>query len=174
MLENQNIFLVGPMGAGKTTIGRHLAAALELQFYDVDHEVETRTGANISWIFDVEGEAGFRQRELVAIDELTQKDHIVLATGGGAILHETNRLHLQSRGQVVYLRASVEQQLERTRRDTHRPLLNKGNPRQILEEMMLKREPLYAAIAHVTINTDRHSPKWVVKEIIKSLNLQNV
>ena len=116
-----NIFLVGPMGAGKTTIGRLLAKEMKLDFLDSDHEIESKTGANISWIFDMEGEAGFRERESKMIEELSAHKKIVLATGGGAVLSEQNRRFLQSRGTVIYLMTTINQQVERTRRDQKRP-----------------------------------------------------
>ena len=165
-----NIFLVGPMGAGKTTIGRLLAKELGMEFVDSDHEIEARTGADIPWIFDVEGEAGFRVREQKVIEELTQRRGIVLSTGGGAVLNEDNRRHLQGRGRVVYLATTVNQQLERTRKDQKRPLLkNLDNPQQKLTELMAQRDPLYREIADHIVATGRRGPKTVCAEIVRML-----
>ena len=169
MSTQNNIFLVGPMGAGKTTIGKQLAIAENLTFYDSDHEIETRTGVTIPHIFDIEGEAGFRRREESIIDELTQKQNIVLATGGGAILKTINRQHLMSRGIVVYLHADIEQLLERTSHDKNRPLLQTNNPRQKLEELMSVREPLYREIADIIINTEQQAINNVVNYIQQKL-----
>ena len=166
----ENIFLVGPMGAGKTTIGRQLARSLKKDFVDSDIEIESRTGANISWIFDVEGEEGFRKREKKVIEELTRRRNIVLATGGGAVLAPENRKYLQSRGTVVYLMATVGQQVERTKHDQRRPLIrNAGNVREKLTELMEIRDPLYREIADYEVMTSRRSPKSVSGEIIKQL-----
>ncbi|KPK40583.1 MAG: shikimate kinase [Gammaproteobacteria bacterium SG8_47] len=166
MKTTKSIFLVGLMGAGKTTIGRQLATRLNYDFFDSDHEVEQRCGADIPWIFDVEGEAGFRKRESLMIDELTQRAHIVLATGGGAVLSEQNRESLRSRGLVIYLRASVDRLYERTARDRSRPLLQTEDPRAKLEELLLQREPLYRDVADFTVNTDRGSVNRVVGHIL--------
>jgi shikimate kinase len=166
MTGQENIFLIGPMGAGKSTIGRQLAKQLRLEFHDSDHEIEARTGVDIPLIFELEGEAGFRRRESAIIDELTRLEGIVLATGGGAILDPVNRDHLRSRGQVLYLHASVDQQLARTRHDRNRPLLQTDDPRQRLEELMAVREPLYRETANRVINTDTKRVRDVVREII--------
>ena len=164
------IFLVGPMGAGKTTIGRLLAKDMNLQFVDSDQEIEKRSGADIAWIFDMEGEAGFRQREQKVLDELTQRSNLVLATGGGAVLAESNRRHLGERGTVLYLMTTVNQQMERTRKDQKRPLLqNLSNPRQRLTELMEIRDPLYREVADHIIVTGRRSPKAVCTEIAQLL-----
>jgi len=170
MSKQHNIFLVGPMGAGKTTIGKQLAAAKNLDFYDSDHEIEARTGVTIPHIFDVEGEEGFRRREEDIIDELSQKQNIVLATGGGAVIREINRQHLKSRGTVIYLHADIEQLLERTSRDKNRPLLQTENPRQKLEELMATREPLYRDIADIIINTEQQAVGNVVNHILQKLS----
>lgn len=162
-----NVFLIGPMGAGKSTIGRLLSQELALDFYDSDREIEAKAGTNIPWIFDVEGEEGFRQREEAAIDELTRQDNIVLATGGGAVLREANRRHLQGRGLVVYLQTSIEQQLERTAKDRNRPLLQTENPRAVLEKLIAERDPLYRACCDLVIKTDRRRPRGVVNDIIR-------
>ena len=173
MARDQNIFLVGPMGAGKTTIGRLLARMLGRTFTDSDHEIESRTGADIPWIFDVEGEEGFRRRETSAIDELSQRSGIVLATGGGAVLDPENRRHLAARGMVVYLRTSVDQQVERTRRDRNRPLLQTDDPRLRLEELMALRDPLYREVADIIVQTDGRAAKSVANEIVKKLKLDS-
>lgn len=166
---DERVFLVGPMGAGKTTIGRHLAGALGLTFLDSDREIEERTGANIPLIFDIEGEAGFRRREQAMIDELTRRPGIVLATGGGAVLSEENRRHLVARGTVIYLETTVERQLERTRLDRNRPLLQGENPRARLEELMRIREPLYREVADIIVTTDRGAIRSVVKQLVRKL-----
>ena len=157
------------MGAGKTTIGRQLAAALLMDFIDSDHEIEARTGVTIPHIFDVEGEDGFRRREEVIIDELTQQQNIVMATGGGAVIREVNRQHLKQRGTVLYLHASIEQLLERTSRDKNRPLLQTENPRAKLEELMAIREPLYREIADIVIDTEQQPVANVVQHIEQKL-----
>lgn len=162
------------MGAGKSTIGRMLSQELNLLFVDVDREIEERAGANIPWIFDVEGEAGFRDREESVVDELTQMDEQVLATGGGAVLRSINRANLQSRGFVVYLDTSIEQQLERTAKDKNRPLLNAENPQAILEKLMLERDPLYTQTCDLIIKTDRRHPRGVVTDIVKQLVRQGI
>jgi shikimate kinase len=164
-----SLFLTGPMGAGKSTIGRQLSKQLDLPFHDSDHEIEARTGVDIPLIFDLEGEAGFRKRESVVIDELTQLPGIVLATGGGAILDPANREHLGNRGKVIYLHASVNQQLKRTRMDRNRPLLQTEDPRARLEELMAIRDPLYREIASVVIDTDGMRVRDVVKKILEML-----
>ncbi|MFA5625990.1 MAG: shikimate kinase AroK [Thiohalomonadaceae bacterium] len=161
-----NLFLVGPMGSGKTTIGRQLANILRLDFNDSDHEIVRRTGASIPLIFDIEGEEGFRQRESEVIAELTQSSGLVLATGGGAVLREENRRHLRERGVVIYLFASIEQLLRRTSRDRNRPLLQTSDPRAKLEELMQLRDPLYREVADMILYTDDRSVRSVVKEIL--------
>lgn len=157
------------MGAGKTTLGRLLASQLQLAFYDSDKVIEERCGASIPWIFDLEGEAGFRQREAAVIDELTQLPALVLATGGGSILLPENRAALKSRGKVIYLRTSLEQQLERTKHDQNRPLLQVSNPRQKLEELKKAREPLYLATAHLVIDTDKKTPRQIINQIKQNI-----
>ncbi|MBV1914961.1 MAG: shikimate kinase AroK [Pseudomonadales bacterium] len=163
------IFLVGPMGAGKSTIGRMLAKRLNLEFKDSDHEIEHRTGADISWIFDVEGEEGFRRREMDVIDELTDRTGIVLATGGGAVLRPENREKLRMRGEVVYLKLSVEHQAARTEKDRNRPLLQNDNPRQVLDDLFRERDPLYCEIADFVIHTDNKTAKAVTEQIVAEL-----
>lgn len=157
------------MGAGKSTIGRLLSSEMKLEFIDSDKVIEERCGANIPWIFDKEGEAGFREREEQVIDELTMLDGIVLATGGGAVMREANRRHLAGRGMVVYLCTSVEQQLARTAKDKNRPLLQNDNPEKILRDLFAKRDPVYREVADIVIQTDRRNPRWVVQELQKRL-----
>ena len=157
------------MGAGKTTMGRQLAKKLRLDFYDSDKVIEERTGATIPLIFELEGEAGFRQREQVVIDELTQKDNIVLATGGGAVLREENRQHLKSRGTVIYLHSDITQLMERIRHDRNRPLLQTADPEAKLRELMTQREPLYRETAHITVNTGDVSIRAAIQAILERL-----
>lgn len=170
MAEKRNIFLVGPMGAGKSTIGRHLAQQLHMEFYDSDTVIEERTGADIAWVFDVEGEAGFRVREEKVINDLTEKQGIVLATGGGSILSRDSRNRLSARGIVVYLETTIEKQLARTQRDKKRPLLQSDNPREVLEALAEEREPLYVEIADFVVRTDDQSAKIVANQIIELLD----
>ncbi|SEI78137.1 shikimate kinase [Azotobacter beijerinckii] len=159
------------MGSGKSTIGRLLAKELRLTFKDSDKEIEQRTGADIPWIFDVEGEAGFREREQAMIGELCTDDGIVLATGGGAVLRLENRTALRSGGRVVYLHASVAQQLERTSRDRNRPLLRAADPGQVLSDLMVIRDPLYREVADLVVETDERPPRMVVEEILDRLHM---
>ncbi len=163
----QNVILVGPMGAGKSTIGRLLAKELRLQFKDSDKEIEQKTGADIPWIFDVEGEQGFREREQLMVAELCELQGVVIATGGGVVLRAENRKALREGGRVVYLHASVEQQLDRTSRDRNRPLLRTAEPGKVLRGLMEIRDPLYREIADVIIETDERPPRLVVQEIIE-------
>ncbi|MCW8828859.1 MAG: shikimate kinase AroK [Gammaproteobacteria bacterium] len=167
------LFLVGPMGAGKSTIGRQLSNVLKKEFKDSDHEIVARTGASIPLIFEIEGEEGFRKREAAMIDELTQRQNIVLATGGGAVLREENRRHLRERGVVLYLFASLDQLYERTCRDRNRPLLQTENPRGKLEELLAQRDPLYREVADMVVHTDDRSIKSVVKEILIRLERES-
>ena len=169
MAVAERIFLVGPMGAGKTTIGSQLARALKYEFVDCDHEIEKRNGASVALIFEIEGEAGFRERETRLIDELTQRSRIVLATGGGAVLAEENRRCLTERGLVVYLKSPVEKLVERTRHDANRPLLRTADPEATLRAIVEQREPLYQAVAHLTIDTGKLSVKQVIKKITSNL-----
>ncbi|MBE0438426.1 MAG: shikimate kinase AroK [Gammaproteobacteria bacterium] len=164
-----NIFLVGPMGAGKSTVGKQLAKSLGRDFYDSDKELEKRTGVSISWIFEMEGEQGFRIREQKIIDELTGLKDIVLATGGGVVLAEENRRVLRSRGHVVYLSASVEQLLKRTSKDKSRPLLQTENPKQRIKDIMSVRDPLYRDVADIELKTGEQSLQHVVSDLIKQL-----
>lgn len=165
----KRVVLVGPMGAGKTTIGRLLSRELGFSFCDSDSEIEARCGADIPWIFDVEGEAGFRERECGVIRDLSQTNGIVLATGGGAVLNEHNRAHLKEGAQVVYLKTSVEQQFERTRRDRNRPLLQNDEPLKVLTDIFKIRDPLYTEVADAIIMTDKKNPKAVVKQILDQI-----
>lgn len=157
------------MGAGKTAIGRQLARLLALDFNDTDIALQERTGVDIPFIFEKEGEAGFRKREARVIDELTQGENIVLATGGGAVLAEKNRQVLAERGTVIYLHASIEAQLARTRRGRHRPLLDDADPEQTLTDIFAVRDPLYRAIAHHVVLTDNHRVPAVAREITSLL-----
>jgi shikimate kinase len=165
----QNIFLIGLMGSGKTTIGRQLARACKLKFIDSDAEIVDRTGAEISWIFDIEGEVGFRKREAVVIDELTLGSGIVLATGGGSVLDPENRRALATRGIVVYISASLDRLFKRTSKDQSRPLLNHDNPKEVLRTLQLERDPLYREIADVVIETDHCTVNQAVKQIRKQI-----
>ncbi len=169
MPDLRRVFLVGPMGAGKTTIGRQLAGSLGLGFADSDAEIEARTGADIPWIFDVEGEAGFRDREEAVIAEMTSWNDLVLATGGGAVLRPANRQVLAERGFVVYLRTTLEEQLRRTRKDRNRPLLQTPDPEGALRRLFAERDPLYRAVADLVIDTDSSSPKTVAQRVLAAL-----
>lgn len=169
----RNIYLVGPMGAGKSTIGRVLAAELHLSFRDSDKVIEDRTGADIPWIFDMEGEEGFRERESAVLDELSKGQDVVIATGGGIILRAQNREVMKSSGYVCYLTASIEQLVERTARDKKRPLLQVENPRQKIIDLVALRDPLYREAADFVINTDRRSPKLVAQEIANLIHSAN-
>src|SRR5450631_557677 len=161
----RNIFLIGPMGSGKTAVGRHLARMFRFTFLDSDADIEAKTGVDISFIFEKEGEAGFRSREKESIERLTRLESIVLATGGGAVIEADNRRVLAERGIVVYLETSIDQQLERTRHARHRPLLNDTDPEEKLKELMLRRAALYAEIANVTVSTDGRRAQMVAEEI---------
>ena len=165
----QNIFLVGLMAVGKTTIGRLLADSVGWRFIDTDHEIEARAGADIPWIFDVEGESGFRDREQAMIDELTQCQHVVLATGGGAVIREENRQCLGARGTVVHLDSSLDRLVERTSRDKKRPLLQNGSPRAMLKKLRDERLPLYEEIADYRFTTDTQSPRVLTNRILSRL-----
>ncbi len=164
------LFLVGPMGAGKSTIGRLLAQALERPFVDSDKEIEARTGASIPLIFEKEGEAGFRAREKAMITELSARDGgLVLATGGGSVLDPDNRRLLAERGLVIYLAASVDEQLRRTAHDTNRPLLQTANPRERLATLLALRDPLYREIADLVVPTDGQTGKRVAQTLLARL-----
>lgn len=164
-----NVFLVGPMGAGKSTIGRLLAAELKVPFYDSDRVIEQRTGADIPWIFDVEGESGFRDRESAVLAELAEEPGAVIATGGGIILRPENAEVMHRGGRVCYLTASVEHLVERTAKDKKRPLLQVDNPRQKIIELLEQRDPLYRAVADWVVVTDRRPPKVVARDIAERI-----
>ncbi|MGH8529358.1 MAG: shikimate kinase AroK [Nevskiales bacterium] len=169
MSKRGNIFLVGPMGAGKTTLGRALAKLRGLRFVDSDHDIEQRCGVDIPCIFELEGEAGFRKRERGAIAVLTRESGIVLATGGGAVLDAQSRRNLADNGLVVYLLASVEQQLARTRGSTHRPLLKTPNPRERLEILLAQRDPLYREIADLVIPTHGRQLRRMAQQVNQAI-----
>ena len=169
MMRLQNIFLIGPMGAGKSTVGRQLAESLGYEFRDSDREIQRRTGVDIPTIFEFEGEEGFRQRERQVADELSQEDGIVLATGGGAVLRADNRQDLTTRGVVIYLHCSPEQQYARTSRDRNRPLLQTADPLGRLRELMEERDPIYRQVADIVVSTEKRGTASVVKEIRRRL-----
>jgi shikimate kinase len=169
MTHVNNIFLIGPMGTGKSTIGRQIASLLRLNFVDSDHEIQSRTGVDIPTIFDFEGEEGFRRREKAVIDELTRKEGQVLATGGGSVLDPENRRNLSSRGLVIYLYCGVDQQYQRTMRDRNRPLLQTDDPLDRLRALMDERDPLYRNTADLVITTENRSASSVAKEIVRRL-----
>lgn len=157
------------MGAGKSTIGKSLASRLHYQFCDSDAAIESRTGADIPWIFDVEGEEGFRARESAILQELLQGDAQVIATGGGIVLKPENREYLKSGGVVIYLTASLDQLVQRTAKDRKRPLLQVANPRERLRQIVAERDPLYRSVATHVVVTDGRGPKTVVQEIMDLL-----
>jgi shikimate kinase len=163
------IFLIGPMGSGKSAVGKALARLLKLRFIDSDAEIERRTGVDIPFIFEKEGEAGFREREREALADLTLLDGVVLATGGGAILLPENQAWLRERGTVVYLQASITEQVKRTQRGRHRPLLLHADPATRLAELMMVREPIYLGLAHCCVSTDRRRVLDVAKHIVAHL-----
>lgn len=165
----ERIFLVGPMGAGKTTVGQRLAHLLGYHFIDTDHEIEARTGVDIAYIFEREGEDGFRRREAAAIAELTQRPHAILATGGGSVLDAASRRALQERGLVIYLAASVPEQLRRTRHSTHRPLLKTPDREARLQALLAARDPLYREIADWIVDTDGQQPRHVANRLAERL-----
>lgn len=167
--QPRNLVLVGPMGAGKSTLGRLLASRLGFAFRDTDTLIEERCGATIAWIFDVEGEQGFRERESAMIREQSLGSGIVLATGGGAVVREENRRLLASMGFVVYLQTSVREQLARTRRDRKRPLLQNADREKVLSELLAAREPFYREVADCIVQTDRRSSSAVCAEILSEL-----
>lgn len=169
MLSKANVFLIGPMGSGKSAVGRHLARLLGFSFHDSDADIEAKTGVDIAFIFEKEGEAGFRQREREAILRLTGLERVVIATGGGAVILPDNRRVLAERGTVVYLETSIAQQLERTRHGRHRPLLNDTDPKAKLGELMRERAALYEQIADITVSTDGRRVQLVAEEIHREL-----
>lgn len=157
----ERIYLVGPMGAGKSTIGRMLADELGYEFVDVDREIEERAGVDIPWIFDKEGEGGFREREAAVLESFLARQHVLISTGGGAVGREQNRRAMHASGVVVYLYTSIAEQVRRTGRDRRRPLLQHGNPAETLARLMTERDPLYREVAHIVINTDDRTPRSV-------------
>ncbi|AEG30853.1 shikimate kinase AroK [Thiomicrospira cyclica] len=173
-MNKQSIFLVGPMGAGKSTVGRILAEKLGYDFMDSDHEIEARTGVTIPVIFDIEGEAGFRARETTVIDDITQQPGLVLATGGGAVLSAENRRHLAARGFVVYLRSTLPALIQRTKNDRNRPLLQTENPETVIERLLTERGPLYEGVADLIVDTQQASVFRVVRHIQDQLVREGV
>jgi shikimate kinase len=169
MKHPKNLFLVGPMGAGKSAVGRQLARLTHLDFVDSDEEIESRTGVDIPFIFEKEGEEGFRKRESKVIDEMSLREGIVMATGGGAVVDPESRSRLGGRGFVVYLYTSVKQQLERTQRGRNRPMLENGDREKILEELMELRDPMYREIADLIVETDGRRVQTVAREIHEAL-----
>jgi shikimate kinase len=174
MLGKQNLFLIGPMGSGKSAVGKYLSRVLDMAFQDSDAEIERRTGVDISFIFEKEGEAGFRQREREAIEVLTAMTRIVLATGGGAVLLPENRRVLADRGCVVYLQTSVAQQADRVRQGRTRPLLANVDTTTKLGELMDERAPLYAEIADITVATDNRRVRSVAEDVMRELDSPGV
>jgi len=165
------IFIVGPMASGKSTLGKKLAQTLEIDFLDTDNEIEKRAGAEISWIFEVEGEEGFRERERKALQKSVEKDNVVISTGGGIVTIEENRDLMIAKGKVVYLKTPIEIQLKRTENDKKRPLLSQGNREQTLRVLKKERDPQYKEIADITINQDQQKNRNVViDEIIDKLS----
>ncbi|PQJ96508.1 shikimate kinase AroK [Chromatium okenii] len=173
MMRAQNIFIVGPMGAGKSTVGRQLAEVLSYTFKDSDQEIQRRTGVDIPTIFEFEGESGFRHRERQIIEELVNEERIVLATGGGAVLSPENRQNLSARGVVIYLHCSPEQQFSRTSRDRNRPLLETEDPLEKLRQVMEEREPLYRQVADMVVSTEKRGTSAVIKEIMRRLTSED-
>ncbi len=167
MRRTNNIYLIGPMGAGKTTIGRLLAKSLGVGFVDSDKQIEVRTGVSIPMIFEYEGEAGFRKREAEVLAELAEMDGVVMATGGGSILLPENRDLIRRHGFVVYLHCPVDKQMERTHKDSNRPLLNTDNPRQKLQDLFGIREPIYRSLADLVIDTGQCSSRGAVRQILR-------
>lgn len=164
-----SLFIVGPMGAGKTTIGRLLGRYFGCDFIDSDHYIIEQTGADIAWIFEKEGEAGFRAREARAIKELTALPNIVLATGGGVVMHPQNRECLKQNGITIYLQASVDVQMKRTAKDKSRPLLNTPNPREVLQSLYDIRDPLYREVADIVVATGDGYPKYMMNKVVQEL-----
>ena len=161
-----NIFIVGPMGSGKSTVGKIISNELFLNFFDTDEEIESRTGASIDWIFDLEGEEGFRKRESEILNEMADRNSIVLSTGGWIILSEKNREILSSRGTVFYLSTPISVQVERTAKDKDRPLLKIGAPKEILSRLHSEREGLYETVSDFVVKTENKSSNDVASEII--------
>ena len=173
-MHRQNIFVIGLMAVGKSTVGRQLAETLGMPFVDSDHEIEERAGAEISWIFDVEGEEGFRDREEHVIDELSQRDGVVVATGGGVVKRKANREHLAARGIVIHLDCPIEKLLDRTSKDKRRPLLSGPNREEVLRGLMAERAPLYEEIADYRFVSGERGPKHLVQKIVRTLQQDGV
>ena len=172
--KTSRIFIVGPMGVGKTTIGRILAKDLPLDFIDCDVEIEERCGASIAWIFDVEGEAGFRLRETQMLAELTTRQNIILATGGGAVLRKENRDYLRERGTVIFLDSSVELLVKRTAKDKKRPLLQHANTKDVLQKVKSQRDPLYREIADIRVFVGDNNSRKAVDQILIQLKREGI
>lgn len=166
-----NIILIGPMGSGKTTIGQRLARLLGLEFLDCDHELEAHTGASVSLIFEIEGEEGFRERESRMLDELSARNGVLVATGGGAVIRENNRRLLKKRGLVVYLKTPVAQQLKRLRRDKSRPLLQTSDRKEKLLRLAAERDPLYEEVADIEFPAKNRSLETAAEELAKAIRL---
>lgn len=169
----QNIALVGPMGSGKTTVGRVLASRLGLEFVDLDQAIEQRCGVEVALIFEIEGEAGFRARERSMLEEIIRRDGILLATGGGSVLDPDNRALLRQRALVVWLQTSVDQQLKRLKRDQRRPLLRAPNRRQRLEQLAAERDPVYRECAHLTVRSTDLSPRSMAARLAQAIRSHN-
>ena len=169
MSSHRNLFFVGPTGAGKTTIGKRVASHFGMTFLDLDHEIEERTGVDVSLIFDIEGEQGFRRRETAALKDLASRDDVVVATGGGCVLAPENRAVLRSHGFVIYLQTTVDRQLERLYRDKQRPLLQAPNRREILEKMADLRNPIYQSVADLTVVSEPVSVAQMARQVIRQL-----
>ena len=163
------VFLVGPPGAGKSTVGRHLAAHLQATFFDLDEVIRERAGADIPWIFDVEGESGFRDRESAVVKDFASRDNVVIATGGGVVLRPENRIVMSNASTVVYLEASLSTLVSRTEGKTKRPLLVGKDVRKVLQEIMAVREPLYREVADVTVASTSGSAKKLAGVIAEKL-----
>lgn len=172
--QDLRVFMIGPMGSGKSTVGRILASLLDCDFVDSDAEIEARCGADIPWIFDVEGETGFRRREAAVLSELAQRPKVVIATGGGAVVTEINRQLMSETGVVVYLEVSVEQQLKRTGSGEGRPLLAKGDREETLRQLMEEREPLYLGLADLIISASGGNARRVARQIQEQLAAQSL
>lgn len=168
--KNNNIFLIGPMGAGKSSVGKYLAKLLNKSFYDSDEEVEKRTGVDLAWIFDVEGEDGFRKREAGVVDDIAKLSNIVLATGGGTVMTPENRTILKDRGSIIYLEVSLSHQSPRVVNDSRRPLLQVQNRDEVLVQLLHEREPVYNELADFRVLTDDRSVRAVASDIITWLN----
>ena len=165
----ENIYLIGPMGSGKSTIGRYIAGQLHKDFFDCDVEIEKRTGASISLIFEIEGEKGFRKRETTELSRLTQKRGMILATGGGAVLCDQNRDMLRKNGFVIYLSSTAEQLYQRTYRDKNRPLLQTDDPLERLRELLVQREPLYQELADLSVETNQRAARITARNILREI-----